>query len=65
MMALLSLSTDEFGARSKQGIKGFLYGERGVWRPGDSLFVSFILEDKNGSLPDNHPITFKLRNPSG
>jgi uncharacterized protein YfaS (alpha-2-macroglobulin family) len=62
----LSLSNfDVSGARSKQGIKGFLYGERGVWRPGDSLFVSFILEDKNGSLPDNHPITFELRNPSG
>ncbi len=62
----LSLSNfDVSGVRLKQGIKGFIYGERGVWRPGDSLFVSFILEDENKILPKNHPITFELRDPSG
>ena len=44
-----SLSVSMFnvsGQQLKKGVKGFIYGERGVWRPGDSLFLSFILEDK-------------------
>jgi hypothetical protein len=49
----------------QSGIKGFIYGERGVWRPGDSLFVGFILEDKSKKLPANDPITFELYNPQG
>ncbi|MCE9538570.1 MAG: hypothetical protein K8R85_05050, partial [Bacteroidetes bacterium] len=43
----LSLSAfDISGEQIQKGIKGFIYGERGVWRPGDTLFLSFILEDK-------------------
>lgn len=62
----LSLSDfDVSGAEIKQGVKGFLYGERGVWRPGDSLFVTLIVEDSRNTLPANHPVTFELRNPSG
>lgn len=63
-----SLSVSDFdvsGAKVQKGVKGFLYGERGVWRPGDTLFVSLILEDKNEVLPDDHPVSFELRNPSG
>ena len=63
-----SLSLSDFdvsGARVQKGLKGFLYGERGVWRPGDSLFVTLILEDKNQVLPEGHPVTFELRDPSG
>lgn len=62
----LSLSDfDVSGAEIKQGVKGFLYGERGVWRPGDSLFVTLIVEDSRNALPAHHPVTFELRNPSG
>lgn len=63
-----SLSVSDFdvsGAAVQQGVKGFLYGERGVWRPGDTLFVSLILEDENDVLPEDHPVTFELRDPSG
>ncbi|MBD3616918.1 MAG: hypothetical protein HUJ22_10130 [Gracilimonas sp.] len=63
-----ALSVSDFdvsGARIEKGMKGFLYGERGVWRPGDSLFVTLILEDENEVLPDDHPVTFELKNPSG
>ncbi|MBL4754636.1 MAG: hypothetical protein JKY52_13715, partial [Flavobacteriales bacterium] len=60
----LSLSMfDVGGQRTKKGVKGFIYGERGVWRPGDSLYLSFILEDKNNVLPDNHPVVFELYTP--
>jgi len=62
----LSLSNfDVGGEQVKQGIKGFLYGERGVWRPGDSLYLSFILEDKLKLMPANHPVIFELQNPQG
>ena len=49
--------------RIHEGIKGFLYGERGVWRPGDSIYMTFVLEDKNEILPDNHPVRFELFTP--
>lgn len=62
----LSLSNfDVSGAVVQKGIKGFIYGERGVWRPGDSLFLMFIVEDPDKLLPANHPVEFKLTNPHG
>ena len=50
---------------TQDGIKGYIYGDRGVWRPGDSLFLSFILEDKNNVLPADHPVIFTLYNSKG
>ena len=62
----LSLSTfDVSGQYINKGLKGFMYGDRGVWRPGDSLYFSFILEDKNKILPAAHPVVFELQNPQG
>ncbi len=62
----LSLSRfDVDGAVMQKGLKGFLYGDRGVWRPGDSLFLHFILEDKDATLPDNYPIAFELHDSRG
>ncbi|MBN2236146.1 MAG: hypothetical protein JW729_01215, partial [Bacteroidales bacterium] len=61
----LSLSKfDVSGKEIQKGIKGYIYGERGVWRPGDSLFISFILEDKNNVLPENHPVQFEMYDPN-
>lgn len=60
----LSLSKfDVSGATVQRGVKGFIYGERGVWRPGDSLFLTFMMEDKEAVLPTGHPIEFKFYNP--
>ena len=62
----LSLSRfDVSGEKIKKGIKGFIYGERGVWRPGDSIFITFILKDDLNSVPEGHPIIFKLKDPQG
>ena len=62
----LSLSKfDVAGKYSQKGLKGFIYGERGVWRPGDSIYLNFVLEDKLGKLPPNYPITFELTDPRG
>ena len=56
---------DVGGEKIAAGIKGFIYGERGVWRPGDDIYLTFVLQDKGGSLPTNHPVTMELRNPQG
>ena len=62
----LSLSRfDVAGTEAQKGLKGYLYGERGVWRPGDSLYLNFVLEDKSGKMPANHPLTFELIDPRG
>jgi uncharacterized protein YfaS (alpha-2-macroglobulin family) len=53
------------GEQVQNGLKGFLYGERGVWRPGDSIYMSFILEDKLKTLPADHPVEFELYDPNG
>jgi len=60
----LSLSNfDVSGAEYKKGLKGFIYGERGVWRPGDTLNVTFIIQDEDNVLPKDHPVTMEFRNP--
>jgi uncharacterized protein YfaS (alpha-2-macroglobulin family) len=56
---------DVGGLAVQEGLKGHLFGERGVWRPGDSLYLSFILEDKQGRLPAGHPLSFELHDPQG
>lgn len=56
---------DVSGDVVQKGLKGFLYGERGVWRPGDSIYLTFILEDRNKTLPESHPVSFELFNPQG
>ena len=64
--AALSYSMFEVsGTVVQKGIKGFLYGERGVWRPGDSLFINLILNDQANPLPEGHPVTFELKDPQG
>lgn len=62
----LSLSNfDVSGKKVKNGLKAYIYGDRGVWRPGDSLFVTCIVEDKNNKLPEGHPVIFELYTPQG
>jgi len=56
---------DVSGAVVQKGLKGFLYGERGVWRPGDSIFINLILDDRANPLPEGHPIVFELQDPQG
>ncbi len=58
-------SFDVSGDVVQKGLKGFIYGERGVWRPGDTLFLTFILEDRDKLLPATHPVSFELSNPMG
>jgi uncharacterized protein YfaS (alpha-2-macroglobulin family) len=56
---------DVNGTEIVNGIKGFIFGERGVWRPGDSLYLGCIIEDKSKKLPADHPIELELITPEG
>lgn len=63
-----ALSVSEFdvqGEAIQRGLKGFLYGERGVWRPGDSLYLAFMLQDAQNKLPKDHPVVLELTDPRG
>jgi len=62
------LSTSHFdvgGEKLKQGIKAHIYAERGVWRPGDDIFLTFVLQDKANVIPEKHPVMMQLYNPKG
>lgn len=63
-----NLNTSAFdvdGQEVQKGLKGFIYTERGVWRPGDSIYLSFILNDINAKLPSGHPVQLKVYDPQG
>jgi uncharacterized protein YfaS (alpha-2-macroglobulin family) len=62
----LALSRFDVGGEEvKDGIKGFIFGERGVWRPGDTMYINCIIEDKEKKLPKDHPVEFSLFTPQG
>ena len=46
------------GAKAENGLKGYIFGERGVWRPGDTLFLTFVLQDRRKVIPAGHPLNF-------
>jgi hypothetical protein len=62
----LSLSKfDVAGSKTQKGLKGYIYGERGVWRPGDSIHLTFVLNDVDNKIPENHPVKLEVTDPSG
>jgi len=62
----LSLSKfDVSGNHLQRGLKGYIYGERGVWRPGDTLHLTFMLNDNANKLPKGHPVKMEVTNPNG
>ena len=56
---------DVAGTRAPKGLKGFLYGERGIWRPGDTLHLTFVLYDATRRLAADHPVRLDLVDPRG
>ena len=56
---------DVGGERLTHGIKATIYGERSVWRPGDDLHLTLVVEDQTGLIPPQHPVTMELMSPRG
>lgn len=46
------------------GVKTYIYTERGVYRPGDEINISAIVRHKIKKHPNNHPITLEMYNPN-
>lgn len=60
-----NLSTFDTGGASAppDGVRAFIYAERGVYRPGDEIHLSLIARNSEETFPENHPVTLKLYNP--
>ena len=60
-----NLSTFDVGGErvNSEGTRVFLYSDRGVHRPGDTIFLSAIIRNENNTFPDNHPILLNVTNP--
>ncbi|HEX9188516.1 MAG TPA: MG2 domain-containing protein, partial [Vicinamibacteria bacterium] len=56
---------DVAGTRTPKGLKGFLYGERGIWRPGDVMHLTFVLHDPAKRIAAAHPVRLDLVDPRG
>lgn len=63
--ALSMSSFDVAGETPQDGIRAFLFTERDVRRPGDTIFLGVIVRDVATGLPAGHPVHFELYNPMG
>lgn len=64
----LSLSLSEFNAGGtgyQEGLRGYIYTERDVWRPGDSIHLNFVLWDPEEKIDNRHPVRLTVTNPLG
>ncbi len=60
-----SLSRFDTGGETVQkGLKAYIYGERGVWRPGDTLHLTMILHG-DAEIPQEHPASVEIYTPQG
>lgn len=63
-----SLSMSKFdivGNQLEKGLKGYSYTERGVHRPGDSIHLTFVLNDIENPLPKGHPVKLEVTDARG
>jgi uncharacterized protein YfaS (alpha-2-macroglobulin family) len=61
--ALSYASFDVSGSETVEGLNAFIYGERGVWRPGDSIHLTMVVNDTENPLPQKQAATLHLYNP--
>ncbi len=50
---------------TRRGYEAYLYTERGVYRPGDTVYVRGIVRGPDVSLPGEFPVTFEIIRPDG
>ncbi|MEX1189675.1 MAG: MG2 domain-containing protein [Bacteroidia bacterium] len=60
-------SFDVSGESINEGIKAFLYTERGVWRPGDTVFLNSIIESQSEAMAaaNQPPLVLSVFNSRG
>jgi alpha-2-macroglobulin len=71
--AFLSLKTPAFdltdrgvgGRPAPNGLDAFVYAERGVYRSGETAYITALLRDAQGSAALGVPLTFVVQRPDG
>ncbi|PCJ67681.1 MAG: hypothetical protein COA58_00665 [Bacteroidetes bacterium] len=53
------------GITRSDGVDAFFYGERGVWRPGDNIYLSCVIRDELNRMREGMPIKMTFSNPKG
>lgn len=53
------------GESPESGLGGFIYGERGVWRPGDKMHLTFVMDQSVTGISDEQPAIIELKSPDG
>lgn len=62
----LSLSKfDVAGNAVEHDVDGFIYSNRDVWRPGDSIQLNLMISDKNGYFSNEYPVVMEVVDPNG
>jgi len=62
----LDLGDRDIGGRAPPGpLDGFLFAERGIYRPGERLHVGALLRDERARAVVGLPLTFRLLRPDG
>ena len=56
---------DVSGASSGNDLKTYIYSERGVYRPGDTVHFVAVNRNTNGGLPHQSSMNFTLKGPTG
>ncbi|MDC1106820.1 Ig-like domain-containing protein [Prolixibacteraceae bacterium] len=56
---------DVAGSVNKNQVTAYTYGERDVWRPGDSIFVSTIIKDPKNFLGESYPVVYEFYDARG
>ncbi|MBN1425467.1 hypothetical protein JXA88_13015, partial [Candidatus Fermentibacteria bacterium] len=61
----LNLGSFDIGgeAGTAQKTRAFVYADRGVHRPGDTVYLSAIIRDESNTFPSGSPLTMKILNP--
>ena len=71
--AFLDLTTGAFdltdrgvaGRTAPGPLDGYVYAERGVYRPGEPVYISALLRDRTGAAATGIPLTLKVVRPDG
>ncbi|MBK9256178.1 MAG: hypothetical protein IPM42_11880 [Saprospiraceae bacterium] len=53
---------DISGERSEEDSEFFVYTDRDIWRPGDSIYVDLMINKKYSTLPEGLPIVMSFYN---
>jgi len=55
----------EYTAQKPDALKAYIFSDRGIYRPGESGHLGFIVRQNDLNVPQKMPFVAEIRNPSG